>query len=495
MKTATARFPRRLMFAACSMFLIAPLALAQAPAANNQTSDGVSGGSIIVGPVRPHGFQLQTPNDGTVPADISNLDFAGILHQLGPDAVQWYQHVLTLSNPWFEGRAPGTEGAKHAAEYVEWWFRQYKLEPAFPEVAAADAGAAGDEEPGGALKEAAAWSSYRQPFDVRTRSGPVSTDNIGGVLRGKGELANEWVIIGGHYDHVGYGGRGNTVHPGADDNASGTAGVLLLAKRLSRHYDEAGDDANLRSVLFLAFGAEEMGLLGSRHYVQNPTLDADNVSLMINMDMIGRLRDNKLMVGGVGTAENFLDILKPHLEKTGLTIYADPTGRGPSDHSSFYGANIPVIFAFTGVHDIYHQPGDMGYTVNPVGAIRIVDLITDIAMDMVARAEKLVFTQSEQEQPRGRGRGISVSFGIMPAYGEELEKGVLVDDVFPNSSAADAGVKKGDLIIGWGGEELTDGGVMMQKLRDASPGDKVQIVILRDGKEMKLDVTLKARGG
>src|SRR5690606_13563133 len=135
--------------------------------------------------------------------------------------------------------------------------------------------------------------------------------------------------------------------------------------------------------------------------------------------------ENKLMVGGVGTAEGFLDILKPHFEKTGLTIYADPTGRGPSDHSSFYSANIPVIFTFTGVHDIYHQPGDMGYTVNPIGAIRIINMVTDIAMDMVSREERLIFTQSEQQQPQGRGRGVSVSLGIMPAYGAELEKGVL----------------------------------------------------------------------
>lgn len=482
--------PRRLMLTGLSLLLVAPLAWAQSPTTNDQAP---SGGSIIVGPVRPHGFQLQTGNDGTVPEDLSNLDFAGILHQLGPDAVQWYQHVLTLSNPYFEGRAPGTEGVEHAARYVEWWFRQYNLEPAFPAVASAEG--ENDEVPGGALNDAVAWTSYRQTFNVRSRSGPVATDNVGAVLRGKGNLADEWVIIGGHYDHVGFGGRGTTVHPGADDNASGTGGVLLLAKRLSRHYEEAGEDANLRSVLFMAFGAEEMGLLGSRHYVQNPTLQAEDVSLMINMDMIGRLRENKLMVGGVGTAEGFLDILKPHFEKTGLTIYADPTGRGPSDHSSFYSANIPVIFTFTGVHDIYHQPGDMGYTVNPIGAIRIINMVTDIAMDMVTREERLIFTQSEQQQPQGRGRGVSVSLGIMPAYGAELEKGVLVDDVFPNSSAAQAGVKKGDIIIGWGDEELTDGGMMMNKLREASPGDKVVLTLMRDGKEMKLDVTLRARGG
>lgn len=450
-------------------------------------------GRIIVGPVRPHGFQLTTADSGDVPANASEINLAGVLSALGPDATLWYQHVLTLSNPFFEGRGPGTDGDAHAAAYLEFWFKRYGLEPAFPGP---------DEEPGGAEAAAhdGAWTSYRQPFSVRMgrRGGGggagIWTQNLGGVLRGKGDLANEWIIIGGHYDHVGYGGR-SVVHPGADDNASGTSGMLILAKRLSEHYAAADDGEHLRSVLFMGFGAEEMGLLGSRHYVQNPTLAAEDVSMMLNLDMIGRLRDNALMVGGVGTAEGFLDLLRPHLLASGLTIHADPTGRGPSDHQSFYNAGIPVIFAFTGVHGVYHQPGDHGYTVNPAGAIRVIDLCHAIVMDLLQRPEKLVFTRAEAA-PAQQGRpGTGVTFGIMPAYDAELEKGILVDTVLDNSPAASAGLQKGDIIIGWDGEALDGGQALMDRIRAGRANQVVKITLLREGREMTIDVTLRSRGG
>ena len=153
------------------------------------------------------------------------------------------------------------------------------------------------------------------------------------------------------------------LHPGADDNASGTSGMLVMSRRLSEAYADAPADANLRSVLFLAFSAEELGLNGSRFFVKNPTIPADKVDIMLNMDMIGRMRNGEIVIGGLESAKGFGEALEPFFRKSGLTVYADPSGRGPSDHSSFFGASIPVLFFYTGAHDIYHKPGDKGFTV------------------------------------------------------------------------------------------------------------------------------------
>jgi Zn-dependent M28 family amino/carboxypeptidase len=226
------------------------------------------------------------------------------------------------------------------------------------------------------------------------------TANIGGVLRGRGDLADEWLVIGGHYDHVGLGTFGamptnrGRLHPGADDNASGTAGVIIASELLSRRYEEAPADADLRSILFIAFTAEETGLNGSRHYVANPTLPAGSINAMINLDMIGRMRSDTVVVGGVGSAEGMLDDLRPILLESGLTIHADPNGRGASDHASFYGAGIPVVFFFTGTHDVYHQPGDYGWTVNPVGAAAVVELVE---YHLVVLVELLSLPNQHQE--------------------------------------------------------------------------------------------------
>jgi len=456
---------------------------------------------IIVGPVRAHSFQRAVPDDAGVDVDPSKINLAALLEALGPDARQWYQHVMTLSNPFFEGRAPGTAGNRVAAEYIEFWFRRFGLEPAFPgSEAGTDADAVDASAPDEALVESGAdvtWTTYRQPFNPRDREN-LATENVGGVLRGKGDLADEWIVIGAHYDHVGYGRpgasvEGGTVYTGADDNASGTSGVLVLAERLCEAYAEAGDDADLRSILFMAFSAEEMGLLGAGHYVSHPTLDAEQIMLMINLDMIGRLRKDSLMVQGVGTAAGLLDRIRPHLLESGLTIYADPSGRGPSDHARFFGVGIPVLFMFTGVHDVYHRPGDQGYTINPQGAIRIINLVEDIAWDMATAGEALVFTQPETPAGGGRragGRGGNrVTLGILPKFGSD-QPGVAIDRVFDDGPAAKAGLKPGDIIAAWNGDPIEGGRDLMTKLRDAESGDEVKLTIKRNDETLTLKVTL-----
>lgn len=331
--------------------------------------------------------------------------------------------------------------------------------------------------------------------------GRLETENVGGILRGKGDLADQWVVIGGHYDHIGYGYTGvrdreniGIVHPGADDNASGTAGVLILANRMKQYYDAAPDDASLRSVLFLTFSAEEAGLFGSRAFVNDPSIPLENVNIMINFDMIGRLRSDELSVSGTGTAKEFDELLLPHFEASGLTIKSSRGGRGPSDHANFFNKGIPVLFPFTGLHDEYHTAADKGFTVNPAGAMRVIDLTQAIAMDFVSRPERLTFVKdTTPEDIVAPQRATGVRLGVMPAYGAELEKGVLIDSVSPESAAAKGGLKDGDTIIAWNGDELEGASALMTKLRASKPGDKIKLSVLRDNKPVELEVTLEAQ--
>lgn len=436
---------------------------------------------IIVGPVGVHGFQRQTPDDAGVDVDGREVNLHKVFKDMGEEETLWFQHVMTLANPFFEGRKPGLEGNKHAANYIEFYFKKYGLEPAFP---------SDDEELGGATDEA--WTSYRQTFRPRGRA-ELETDNVGGVLQGKGDLTDEWIVIGGHYDHTGYNRNGTALNPGADDNASGTSGMLILAKKFTEAYKQADDNDNLRSILFMAFSAEEMGLLGARHYVQNSTISADQINIMLNLDMIGRLRTDTLLVQGVGTAEGLLESIKSNLLASGLTIHADPNGQGPSDHSPFYGGGIPVLFFFTGTHDVYHRPGDHGYTVNPIGAIKITDLAYSIATDFVTEPSMLQFTRVNQQaanQPRQRSNR-SPRLGILPDFNTELTNGVMVEAVFDNSGAKTAGILKGDIILEWNSEKISGGQDLMRKARSHKLNDTVTLKILREGEVFEVKVTLK----
>jgi C-terminal processing protease CtpA/Prc len=217
---------------------------------------------------------------------------------------------------------------------------------------------------------------------------------------------------------------------------------------------------------------------------------------MVNMDMVGRLRSDDLSVGGMSSAKGMIDVMRPIFERSGLTIHADPSGRGPSDHASFYGAGIPVLFMYTGNHDVYHTPKDKGYTLNPEGAAKIVALAVDIATTVATRPERLEF---QQESSKTSDRGYAtVRLGVMPSMNDDdreagaPEKGVLVDGVSADTSASDAGIVKGDILVSWNGEDLESTGTMMTKLRAQKPGDVVKVKVWRDGKEIELDVTLRA---
>lgn len=339
-------------------------------------------------------------------------------------------------------------------------------------------------------------------IDVEVDRARMNSNNAGAILRGKGALADQFIVIGAHYDHLGYGYVGGNnpnnqgkLHPGADDNASGTSGLIVLAKRLASRYAAMRPDEPARSVLFLGFGGEEMGLLGSEHFIKNTPIDATKVFAMLNMDMIGRVKDDEIEVSGMGTAEEFPSLLEPLFNESGLKVKQVKSGIGPSDHATFHKAGAPVLAFFSGLHRDYHAPGDTAEKINVEGALKIVALAEACTLTLATRGEPLAIKQTTSTQS-GPGRGNArVRLGVMPGDYSGEEPGVMVGDVMENTPAQKAGILKGDRIIRWGGEELADAGAMMQRLRDHKPGDVVEVVVVREGKEVTIPVTLQSRGG
>ena len=332
-------------------------------------------------------------------------------------------------------------------------------------------------------------------LETSISTGVRDAQNVAGMYPGRGELADEWLVIGGHYDHLGRGylgsrePRSSEIHYGADDNASGTAAFLQLAKRLALNDDGEGDR---RSIIFIGFDAEEAGLHGSEYFLDNCPIDPDSITAMLNMDMMGRLRDNRISLSGTGTAAEFDEMLPRVVKPTGLIINASPGGMGPSDHSNFFQRDVPVLFFYSGDHDDYHTPRDHAWTVNPEGTARVIGLAGDLAEEMITRKDMLTF-QKSNDPGRARRTGAKVRLGIMPSYTSDLETGVLVSGVSEGTSAAAAGLAEGDVILRWNDIELEDGSIMMQQLMKHEPGDVVNLKIQRDGKTMDLPVTLKAR--
>jgi len=345
---------------------------------------------------------------------------------------------------------------------------------------------------------------------------PRITWNVGGILPGRGDLASQYIIIGGHYDHVGYGYTGGSrtseygqIHPGADDNASGAAGVLVAARILSREYaaaEGAGDHSPRRSILFLGFSAEEMGLIGSREFVKNSPISSSAVYTMLNMDMIGRMRNHTLELSGTGTAKGFADLIKPILDSSGFNVKSSPGGQGPSDHATFYGANIPVLHFFTGLHDQYHTPRDTADLINHDEAIGVVRTVCEVGRLLAARAEPLIFTPTDRSRTRERPEAerpnedapptpapARVRLGVRPANYADGEDGVAVDDVYDGTAAAEAGIIAGDRLMAWNGQPMPDAQAMTDFMRSSKPGDVVDITLMRKGERVTARVTLKAR--
>jgi hypothetical protein len=344
-------------------------------------------------------------------------------------------------------------------------------------------------------------------LSTRVDRTPDMTRNVGGLLRGRGDLADEIIVIGAHFDHAGYGQFGgkvrDTIHPGADDNASGTSAMLLAAARLTEKYGALPEDADARSVLFLGFSAEESGLLGSRYYAEHPIAPIENHAFMFNMDMVGRVTNNALMIGGDQTAEGLADWMQPFVGSAGFDILPLPRGVfGRSDHASFFREGVPCLFFFSGFHEQYHAPEDVSMLINRVGAVRVSTMVQEMALAMATRPERPVFVDDDgsgraTEQPpsaRPPERRSNVRFGVQPAYTTD-GKGVLVENVFPGTTAAEVGLQPGDIMTAWNDKPVTSVEDWMPLLGGAKPGDEVTVKFLRAGQEMTGKGTLKASGG
>jgi hypothetical protein len=345
-----------------------------------------------------------------------------------------------------------------------------------------------------ALKE---WTlSARVDIERKT----IATKNVVGVLEGAGPLADETVVVGAHYDHLGHGGRGSgslaflstDIHNGADDNASGTSMVIELARRLAQRPDPLP-----RRVVFVAFSGEERGLLGSKHYVEHPPLPLASTVLMANFDMVGRLNGkNELTLYGTGTTPG-LDALVESLGRSaGFTVKKIAEGHGPSDQESFYLKNIPVLFAFTGNHRDYHRPSDDTERINFEGMARIADLAELLLLDVVRRPNRPEFVKVER--PRGGAGGdtgraaVSAYLGSIPSY-DDSTQGVKLEGVREGSPAEKGGLKGGDIIVGFGGKPVATIYDYTESLGRYKPGDTVDVVVKRDGKDVTLKVTLGRR--
>ncbi len=355
----------------------------------------------------------------------------------------------------------------------------------------------------------AARSGDRAFLAASVQPRAVEARNVAALLPGSDpSLADEVLIIGAHYDHLGLGGEGSldpdasgVVHNGADDNASGTSGLIEIARLLSQ-----SDRRPARSVLFLAFTAEEKGLWGSSHYVRNPLLPIAQTVAMLNMDMIGRLEGRTLVVEGVGTAEEWTDILLAANQSTArpLSIAVTPDGFGPSDHSSFYGEGLPVLHFFSNTHVDYHRPSDDWDKVDIEGLGQIVDLVAEVAFDVAGVSgsdERIALTPVEPDLAAAHGQDPSSSTtggGYGPYLGTipdmvPVDFGLRLTGVREGSPAADAGIRGGDIVVEFAGREIGDIYSYTYALQDHEPGDAVEIVVLRDGERLTLTAVLGDR--
>ncbi|WP_306643826.1 M28 family peptidase [Sanyastnella coralliicola] len=393
----------------------------------------------------------------------------------GRDIAELQAIIEFMASDSLEGRGTGTEGEAKAAAYVASRFEELGLKPF------------GDS------------SSFFQAFSFRPhppiqRHGSGDSTSIGMALvqnlTGKNVIgmldngASETIIIGAHHDHLGMGDENSLfigdseIHNGADDNASGISALILLAERLS------AQPLNY-NVLFMSFSGEEKGLYGSNHFVDNPTIDLNTVNYMINMDMVGRMKeDSSLAVYGTGTSPVWNDLVN-QVNIDSLALVFHESGVGPSDHTSFYLADMPVLHFFTGQHEDYHKPTDDPEKINYEGILMVADFVERIVLELDDEA-KLEFTktkdQSKDDSPR-----FNVTLGVVPDYMFDGE-GMRIDGVSEDRPAFNAGIIKGDVVTQMGDHAVTDMNTYMEGLGIFEEGDTTVVKVMREGTEKSFDV-------
>ncbi|ELR71088.1 Putative aminopeptidase [Fulvivirga imtechensis AK7] len=379
------------------------------------------------------------------------------------------KHTIFLASDELEGRETGSRGAEEAARYIAQQFEASHLTP------------------GGT-------NGYLQAFDVTPSMNPhekpemnadgdsltIKALNVVGMIDNPGDQV---IVIGAHYDHLGYGGfgslhRGDTlIHNGADDNASGVAVLLMLAEKLkSKKLNQ--------DIMFIAFSGEEKGLWGSNYFVKNPTIELKNIKAMINMDMVGRLNEERsLVVHGTGTSPVWEQLLGAH-NTDNLSLIMKPSGMGPSDHTSFYLQDIPVLHFFTGQHEDYHKPTDDVDKLNYEGMTDIAEYITRITISLDS-ASKMEFTKTKdesQDTPR-----FKVTLGVIPDYLYD-GKGMRIDGVSEGKPASKAGLQKGDVVVKLGGENVEDMMSYMKALSRFNEGDTTTVVVKRGEEQLNYSI-------
>jgi len=335
--------------------------------------------------------------------------------------------------------------------------------------------------------------------DVRVALGDAR--NVVALLPGASPtLSREYVVVGAHYDHLGYGGEGSlapdetAIHNGADDNASGTAAVVEIARTL------AAGPRPARSVIFIAFTGEERGLWGSAHFVEDPTVALDDIVAMINLDMVGRVVDDAVTIFGFGTAAEWGDVVDAANAATPdpLRIAKVPDGYGPSDHSSFYGKGIPVLHVFSNTHEDYHRPSDDWEKINVEGLERVVDLTSEIARRLTAGGDERVALTPIRQEPPAPASASSSSSGYGPYLGTipdmtPRDFGLRLTGVREGSPAAVAGLRPGDVVVEFDGNPIADIYAYTYALQAKQAGDVVEIVVERDGARVTVHATLGER--
>jgi hypothetical protein len=320
--------------------------------------------------------------------------------------------------------------------------------------------------------------------------------NVVGRLRGRGGAPGV-VVIGAHYDHLGMGGPSSLApgvtapHNGADDNASGVAALLEAARLLAARRGELP-----RDVVFVAFSAEELGVIGSTSFVKSPPagLAVKDVVAMVNMDMVGRLRENKLQVLGGETAAEWGDLVAAACGKAGIVCQIADGGYGPSDQTPFYAAGVPVVHLFTGAHRDYHRPTDDTALINAAGGAQVAVAATEMAVALSGRDARLTYKAAPAPAPRGDLRGGGASLGTVPDYVGPADgtPGVLLAGVRAGSPAEVAGLRRGDILVGIDGRDVRDIEDFMYALSASKPGQRGKVAVLRDGKRVELEVTFGA---
>lgn len=394
------------------------------------------------------------------------FNFKGYCQQISIESIK--NDIIYLADDKLKGRAPGTKGEQLAYEYIIKEFIKVGITPK-------------------------GENSFLQPFTYKRTINPHNSEGEGKKIKANNVVgflnnnAENTIIIGAHYDHLGKHNHSssldksskNQIHNGADDNASGVAGVLALARYFSQNNIQ-----EKTNFLFIAFSAEEDGLIGSKYYTENPTVDLSKVTLMMNMDMIGRLNDStrNLLVYGIGTSSDYSNIFKELSHDFNLIF--DSSGIGPSDHTSFYLKNIPVLHFFTGQHTDYHKPSDDADKINFTGTKDVITFIKDIA-EGVAALPKLSFSETQVKE--NEKVSFKVSLGIMPDYAFQ-GKGVKADAVTNYKPAYNAGMKAGDIITAINNEEVNDVYEYMKQLAKYSKGDEVIVTVLRKDEKLVLKV-------